>query len=192
MCWPFHSHARKIPIWLSKLSHYTRFMITTPSDASLSMYKWLVLNEFPHTQKKNTVKRAEEILALFSPVGTSGGMNDWKKTLIFNVNRPEWDSKSPRAHGCNLAETYESHMELVSFQRGDQDGEDLAWGFVRLQLYDNDVTANPSGKNPHTQAFFSITQHSKLFKYITSYNTARWYKVIQNPKRSPLIHFCDL
>lgn len=51
-------------------------MITTPSDASLSMYKWLVLNEFPHTQKENAVKRAEEILALFSPVGTSGGMND--------------------------------------------------------------------------------------------------------------------
>lgn len=53
-------------------------MITTPSDVSLSMYKWLVfvLNEFPHTQKENTVKRAEEILTLFSPVGISGGMND--------------------------------------------------------------------------------------------------------------------
>lgn len=127
----------KRPIWLSKLSHYTCFMITTPSDVSLSMYKWLlfVLNEFPHTQKENTVKRAEEILALFSPVGTSGGKNDWKKkkTLIFNVNRPEWDSKSPRAHGCNLASTYESHTELVSYQRGDQDGEGLAWRSVRMQ-----------------------------------------------------------
>lgn len=53
-------------------------MITTPSDVSLSMYKWLVfvLNEFPHTQKESTVKRAEEILTLFSPVGISGGMND--------------------------------------------------------------------------------------------------------------------
>lgn len=79
----------KYKIWLLELSHYTCLMITTLSDVSLSTYKWLmfVLNEFPHTQKEITVKRAEGIFALFFSCGNFW-RNEWlNKPLSFNVNR---------------------------------------------------------------------------------------------------------
>lgn len=69
----------KYHFWLLKLSHYACLMITTPSDVCQSMYKWImfVLNDFPHTQKKNTVKGLKEHSLFFPPVGNSGWMNDW-------------------------------------------------------------------------------------------------------------------